>query len=207
MLIFFVALSSAGVWLWTEITYHRASILVDRILSGKSPGTKALIGVLSALSGSQHEILPGKHLYYESILAIAASDISELPKATRLQWLKQARKGLIVALMREPANSHAWVHLAYITWLFNGPGKNVVNALRMSVYTSPANSQLLAWRLKLAGLNRDFWDPSFKDLVSRQIILTWRHSPKALAEIAGESHLGNLVRETLSKDPAEMIRF
>lgn len=207
MLSILAALAAAGLWLWTEWSHHHAAVLVDRILTDKPLDTLDTVDVLADFPSPYYEILPGKHLFYGSTLAVAAADLPEHSEATRLKWISQARKALPVALAREPAYTHAWVHLAYAEWLDKGANQRSVDALRMSIYTSPADTQLLSWRLKLAGLNRDFWDPGFQDLVLRQVALAWRHNPKSLSEIATAYHIDDLVRQTLSDDPMELARF
>jgi hypothetical protein len=207
MLLFLTALSSASIWLWTEISHYRASVLNEQTLNGKTPSSEALMNVLSAFPNPQMDFLPGKHLFYESSIAVGAADRPDLPEPARLQWLNQAREVLPAALAREPANSHAWVNLAYTTWLMEGPGQNVIESLRMSIYTAPANTQILLWRLEMAGENRDFWDAGFRDLLSHQIVLAWRYAPKDFTKMAVAVHMDDLVREALSNDPAELARF
>lgn len=207
MLFFITALAAAGVWLWTEVVHHRESLLVDQVLSGKTPDTDALAEVFSSNMESRKDILPGRYLFFPGILAVAAADIPDLPEAVRLHWLKLARQGLPAALMREPANSRAWLYLAYTTWLFDGPGPSVNDALRMSIYTAPADSQILLWRLKLAILNKNFQDGNFNDLLLRQIQLAWCLAPKSLARIAESYGIETLVRQALSTDPEELARF
>lgn len=201
------ALGASGLWLRTELSHHRETVLVDRMLNGKSLGIGALKRVLMNFPFPSHDILPGKHLFYGSTLAVAAADLPDLPEPLRLQWLDQAGKALPAALAREPAHTHSWVHLAYAAWLFNGPNRKSIDALRMSIYTSPADRQILIWRLKLAGLNKEFWDAGFRELVSGQTALAWRHAPKSLAEMAASHHIDDLVRQTLANDPAELARF
>ena len=150
------------------------------------------------------DILPGKHLFYGSTLAVAAADLSAVPEPLRMQWLAQARQALPDALAREPAHTHSWVHLAYTEWLFSGPNSKSVDALRMSIYTSPADRQISGWRLKLAGLNRTFWDAGFEELLAGQVILVWQREPKTLVEIASTHHIEDLVRHVLSDDPANL---
>jgi hypothetical protein len=207
MILFLAALSCSGVWLWTEISYHRVSVLVDQTIVGKAPSPEELFDVLAKFRNPRSEILPGNHLFDESTLAIGAAERLDLPEAKRLQWIKQTRESLYEALMREPANSRGWMYLAYTTWLMDGPGINVVKALRMSIYSGPANRQILLWRLKLAGLNRDFWDSDFRNLLKGQIDIAWDNDQKSFAEIADTFHLKDLAQKTLSDNPEELARF
>ena len=138
---------------------------------------------------------------------MAAADLPGLSESIRLQWLDQARTTLPGVLAREPAHTNAWVHLAYTEWLSKGANPKSVDALRMSIHTSPADRQILLWRLKLAGLNRNFWDNGFKDLILGQAALAWQYAPHSLAEIAQTYHVDDLVKQVLPDDPAEVVRF
>ncbi len=207
MISILMALGAAGLWLYTEWSHHRTAVLMDRLLTGKPPGQTALKNALEPFPCPQGEILPGKHLFYAGTLAVTAAENQDLPTVTRLQWLSQARNALKEALMRDPARPHSWTHLAYAAYILDGPCREAIEALRMSIYTSPADKQILLWRLKLAGSNRDFWDHGFHDLVLRQITLAWQHYPKPLAKMAEKHNIGDLIREMLRNNPDELDRF
>jgi hypothetical protein len=207
MFLLLPTLSFSALWFWTELSHSQASHLVEQTLVKKIPASNALMDVLTDYPNPSMEILAGPHLFYSSLLAIGAAKRTDISESTRLQWLKQAKDHLPSALLREPANSNAWVHLAYTTWLLEGPGTNVMDALRMSIYTSPENRQVLLWRLNLACQNQEFWDPGFRNLLPHQIVMAWHLDQKSLAEMTGEFHLTDLVKESLANDPEELARF
>lgn len=62
-----------------------------------------------------------------------------------------------------------------------GPSREAVSALHMSIYAAPAMKSLVFWRIRMAGLCHAYWDPEFKNLVKRQIVLAQRISPRRLA--------------------------
>jgi hypothetical protein len=205
--LFLLGLSCSTLWLFTEISHFRATFLVEQTLVKKLPNPESLSEVLNSYPSPDHEILSGKYLFYSSLMAIGAANRTDLSKPIRLQWLQQANRHLPIALLREPANSNAWMHLAYTSWLLEGPDKNVINDLRMSIYTSPENRQILMWRVKLACQNQEFWDTNFCHLMLYQLLLAWHVDPKSLVELAKEFHLAELIREALSKEPEELARF
>jgi hypothetical protein len=205
--LFILGLSCSALWLFAEISHCHATLLVEQTLVKKLPNPESLSDVLKNYPSPDHEILSGKYLFYSSLLAVGAAKRKDLPEPIRLQWLQQANRHLPAALFREPANSNAWMYLAYTTWLLEGPDKGVINALRMSIYTSPENKQILMWRVKLACQNLDFWDTNFRHLMLRQLFLAWQVDPKSLVKLAGEFQLTELIREALSKEHDELARF
>jgi hypothetical protein len=205
--LFILGLSCSALWLFTEISHGHATLLVEQTLVKKLPNPESLIEVLKNYPSPGREMLSGKYLFYSSLLAMGAADRQDISKPLRLQWLQQANLHLPAALLREPANSNAWMHLAYTGWLLGGPDKNVINALRMSIYTSPENKQILMWRLKLACQNQAFWDDNFRHLMLHQLFLAWHVDPTSLAKLSGKFQLTELVREALSKEPEELARF
>ncbi len=207
MLAILTALAASGLWLWTEYAHHRAAVLVERVLTGKPLDAADLRAALSDLPSPSMQILPGKHLFHAGTLAVAAADHPDLSETVRLQWIKRAKDSLPDALAREPAHAHAWTHLAYTAWLLDGPNPTSVNALRMSIYASPGDAQLILWRLKLADANRAFWDSGFQDLIGRQATLAWHRDPRSLAKFAVSQDLIPLISESLSHDPEEQSRF
>jgi hypothetical protein len=205
--LFLFGLGCSAFWLHSEISHFHTTLLVEKTLVKKLPDPHSLNKVLNHYPFPDQEILSGKYLFYSSLLAIGAAQRTDLPKTIRLQWLQQANQHLPAALSREPANSNAWMHLAYTAWLLKGPDKNVINALRMSIYTSPENRQILLWRVKLACQNQLFWDADFRHLILHQLGLAWHVDPKSLVELAGEFKITELIQEALSKEPDHLARF
>lgn len=175
LLIILAGLAASGTWLWTEWTHRRETILVERLLTGKPLTPGGLSRTMEEFPAPDHEILPGNHLFYASTLAVAAADMPDLPQAVRLKWLQQAQNALPHALAREPAHAKAWAYLAYIEWLLAGPNQQSVEALRLSIYASPADKQILLWRLKMADWNKEFWDDDFRGLLQRQAAIARPH--------------------------------
>lgn len=92
-------------------------------------------------------------------------------------------------------------------YALNGVSPEVISALRMSVYCMPAGRSLVFWRIRMSGLNRQFWDEDFEALLRRQIIYAWRISPQMLARTAVETDMEGLARQVLSRSPEDLQRF
>jgi hypothetical protein len=80
----------------------------------------------------------------------------------------------------------------------DGLSEEVAAKLRMSIYSAPAKRSLIFWRIRMAGLCRDFWDQDFENLLTRQINLAWRISPRELCSVVSGTDMEDLVNEIVN---------
>ena len=198
------ALVLSLLWLLTAFNSWKGVMLERRVNQGQSISPDTLLSVWDQIKEVDKAFLPGTHLHLPGLAGQLIIMNQELPVETRAEVLLRSEESIINALTRDPAQTFSWARLAWFRHLEKGPSPEVVEALRMSIYTAPAKRSLLFWRIGMAGRSRMHWDQEFENLVRRQLIYGQRVSKTRLENVAGESGLDDLVRATLNLYPPDI---
>ena len=191
-------LAASGVWLWTAQKSWKAVMFERSINRDQEVSTETLVQVWEQSRNLDQTLLPGPHVHLPGLISqIVITDL-EIPEEERALALIDGQESMRNALARDPAHSHSWARLAWYYYLLDGPSKEVVAKLRMSIYTAPAKRSLIFWRIRMVGLCRDFWDQDFENLLIRQINLAWRISPRELSSVVSGTDMEELVNEIVN---------
>lgn len=197
----------SGMWLWTGHKSWQGFMLERRVEQSQPVTAVALLEVWEESRGLERTILPGRHVHLTGLTAQLLVQEQEIDPGRRADVLVQGLEAARHALGRDPAEAHAWARKAWMEYALNGVSPEVISSLRMSVYCMPAGRSLVFWRIRMSGLNRQFWDEDFEALLRRQIIYAWRISPQMLARTAVEKEMEELARQVLSRSPEDLQRF
>ena len=188
-------LAASGIWLWTAQKSWKAVMLEQSVNRDQEVSTQTLVQVLEQSRNLDKTFLPGPHVHLPGLISqIMITDL-ELPEEERALALIEGQESIQNALSRDPAHSHSWARLAWYSYLLDGPSQEVLARLKMSIYTAPAKRSLIFWRIDMAGLCRDFWDQDFESLLTRQINLAWRISPRELSSVVSGTDMGDMVQK------------
>lgn len=187
----------SGIWLWTGQKSWKAVMLERSVNQDQKVSSQTLIKVWEHSRNLDKTILPGRHVHLPGLISQLGIQDERLPQEFRAMVLVEGHESVHNSLARNPAHSHSWSRLAWYSFLLNGPSENVVSGLRMSIYTAPAKSSLIFWRISMAGMCRDFWDEEFENMIRRQINLAWRVSPGKLSSAVSGRDTEEMVIEIL----------
>ncbi len=203
-----LALMFSLLWLWTAQQSWKGVILERGFEQGQDFSPEALLEAWEANRDIAGTVLPGRHVHYCGLASQLIAAEQNIESRTRAIALVDGMDCIRKALTREPADAHAWARLAWFEYYYlNGPSPEVLKPLRMSMYCQPAGRSLVFWRVRMSGMNQEFWDPDFESLLRRQIVLAWRLSRERLARVAVETEMKAFVRKTLSGYPEDLQRF
>jgi hypothetical protein len=191
-------LAASGIWLWTSQKSWKAVMFERSVNRDQDVSTQTLVQVWEQSRNLGKTFLPGPHVHLPGLISqIMIADL-EIPEEERALALIYGQESIQNALARDPAHSHSWARLAWYSYLLEGPSEEVVANLRMSIYTAPAKRSLIFWRIRMAGLCRDFWDQDFENLLIRQLNLAWRISPRELFSVVSGTDMEEMVNEIVS---------
>lgn len=122
--------------------------------------------------------VPGRYLQRSELEGGAALTASlNLDNAGRLVWLKSTRIDLELGLAHAPARSIDWLRLAAMRQAIDGPGRNVVPPLLMSIKTGPWLEPVWPVRLRLIVDNWGYLTDEQKTDMTAYMAKVWRHAP------------------------------
>ncbi len=117
-------------------------------------------------------------------------------------YLTKSAEALTEGLTRSPADSYAWVRLAFMGLQLNVEGIDARHALIMSILTGPHERYLVPSRVQYALVLWDQLDTSQQRLVYDQIAYMDRISPKHLLELARlKNRNQSVVLDALAQNP------
>ncbi|MDI1284455.1 MAG: hypothetical protein PSV46_08660 [Reyranella sp.] len=94
----------------------------------------------------------------------------------RIAWLRSAESDLVAGLGNAPARGVAWGRLAAVRQGLQGTSRGVVDALIMSIDTSPMLSSLWVARLQMISDNWVAFTPKEREQLGAYVVRTWRSS-------------------------------
>lgn len=188
-------LTVSMLWLSTAAKAWPGVMLQRKINQDLPVSPSTLVEVRKRVSGLDQTLLPGRHAHLPGLTGqLLITDVHQQPEQ-RQAMIREVEQAVRAGLARDPAEARAWARLAWLVHLRQGPAEEVLGALRMSIFCSPASRPLLLWRLETAGRYRHHWDQEFTDLIVRQTTLAMRVFPAKTAEIAEQYDLPIPVRE------------
>jgi hypothetical protein len=194
-----VGFGLSSLWLGTAQKAWKADMLKRITNQGRRIPNMLLLELWQKSENLDQTLLPGGHLHRPGLIAHLLLMDGTLPTELRSSVIDKGTEALCTALSREPADSLSWARLAWFRYLSKGAAPAVVAALRMSIYTAPAQKNLLLWRIHMAGLNLAYWDKDFEELLRRQIYLAWRISPARLNKAVTGTLMEKMVKETTTR--------
>lgn len=91
-------------------------------------------------------------------------------------WLRSARADLEIGLANAPARSIDWLRLAAMREALDGPSRDVIRLLNMSIRTGPWLLPVWPTRLRLILDNWAYYDDQQKSEVQAYVVDMWRHT-------------------------------
>ena len=100
----------------------------------------------------------------------------KVPPELQTAWLRRARTDLEAGLANAPARGADWLRLAVVRQVLDGPSREVVAALLMSIHTAPMLSWIWPTRLRVIIDNWGYLTEEQRVLVRDNVIKSWRHT-------------------------------
>lgn len=182
-----------------------ASNAVQSVKAGRPVEDKALADALRSLERAADWQADGRTEAARGLLLSARA--AAAPPATRGQWVALAEQAFARSLSLTPAQGETWFRLA---WLRDGAGDRAgaVEALRMSFLAAAFAPQLMLPRLQLGLRLLPVLGPAEREMLKRQVRLTWIGNPEALVTLSSSSGGAALVKEALDDlTEDDMARF
>jgi hypothetical protein len=157
---------------------QQADPVINRLRDGKSinlPNTLAAIDAFDRAIGANPSAV--RRLDRSELLVGAARGLNwAAPDSQREQWLRAAEADLEAGLGGVPARGVAWLRLAAVRQVLEGPSRRVVGPLLMSIETAPVIPRLWPTRLELILRNWESFTDAERDRVATYVIMTWQAS-------------------------------
>ena len=135
----------------------------------------AAIGALDRATAA--DPVAGLYLLRSELVAGAAlTPYLGISLEQRIAWLRSAEADLVAGLGAAPGRGVAWGRLAAVRQGLQGTSRGVVDALMMSIETSPMLSSLWIARLQLIFDNWVAFTPKEREEVGAYVATTWRSS-------------------------------
>lgn len=118
------------------------------------------------------------------------------------ELLNSAQQSFEKAVSKSPASPEVWLRLAWIHSLLKHDNTEVVNTLKMSIYTGRAERYLIKDRLELALEYADYFEKEDKSLLSDQIQLAWRFYKRDMLKFIKDGTYNiNTISKLLTNNP------
>lgn len=144
-------------------------------LSGIVAGIAALDRAAAA------DPVAGRYLQRSELVVGAALEPGlEVSLEQRIAWLQSAESDLVAGLGGAPARGVAWARLAAVRQGLHGTSRGVVDALLMSIDTSPMLKTIWPPRLQLILDNWVAFTPEERERLGAYVVMMWRLSSDKL---------------------------
>ena len=182
----------------------------DKVYDQLAKGNTVSARQLDVLEKSRWEslgwIVDGKTFADLSVAKTARREI--LAETAHAELYKEISSLIHNSLSLSPANGRAWLHLAGAEDLINGDTKLKLDALTMSMLTSPVLPVQTFYRLEMAIASKRFKESGNDRLLFRQIRITHKLMPSKIVEFSAESFEKiALFRAALASDPDIYDRY
>ena len=150
---------------------------------GGEPATLAdVIAGIGALDRAvAADPVAGRYLQRSELVAGGAlTPFFNITLDQRIAWLRSAESDLVAGLGAAPARGVAWARLAAVRQGLQGTSLGVVDALMMSIDTSPMLNTIWPARLQLIFDNWVAFTPAERERLGAYVVQTWRLSPDRL---------------------------
>lgn len=118
-----------------------------------------------------------RQLQRSEFLATAAigTDL-KVPPEQQTEWLRRARVDLERGLANAPARGADWLRLAVVRQVLDGPSRDVVAPLLMSIRTAPMLSWIWPARLRIIIDNWGYLTDEQREVMRDNVVKSWRHT-------------------------------
>jgi hypothetical protein len=193
---------------WGAWEAQRADAVVSDLRFGRPLDAAAVATGISALNASIAADPVARHYLDRSeLLAGAALTKSlKLPDADRDALLRRAQADLQRGLADAPVRGIDWLRLAIAREVVDGPSRNVLPPLFMSIETAPLIPQL--WRARLRVI-LDVWpylDDQQRNRLADYFVMTWRLARDRPA-LTSETYRPGVVAEVYSPADELIVRY
>jgi hypothetical protein len=152
--------------------------VISRLREGESinlPDTLAAIDALNSAVRANPNAL--NHLYRSELLVGAANGLNwAAPDSQRDQWRRTAEQDLETGLGGAPARGIAWLRLAAVRQMLDGPSPQVAAPLLMSIETAAIAPRVWPARLELILGNWNSFTDGERKRVAAYVAMTWQAS-------------------------------
>jgi hypothetical protein len=100
-----------------------------------------------------------------------------IPDQERRAWLLKARGDLERGLSDAPGRGLEWLRLAFVHLIADGPSRDVIPPLLLSMETAPFAPHVWPARLSYILDTWPYFDDAQKEFLRPYILRAWRHSP------------------------------
>lgn len=172
-----------------------ASAVVRAVGAGQSVPDAALADALHSLDVAAGWQADARTDAARGMLLTARA--AAMPAGGRGQWQEEAEQAFARSLTLSPAQPETWFRLA---WLRDAAGNRsgAAEALRLSFLAGAFAPELMLPRLRLGLRLLPILAPADRDVLKREIRLTWIANPDALVSLSSMGAGGELVGEALA---------
>lgn len=172
-----------------------ASSVVQAVAGGQQVPDAALADALRSLDAAAGWQADARTEAARGMLLTARA--ASVPAGGRGQWQAQAEQAFTRSLTLSPAQAETWFRLA---WLRDATGNRpgAAEALRLSFLAGAFAPELMLPRLKLGLRLLPILDAADRDVLKREIRLTWIANPDVLVALSSSGAGGELVGEALA---------
>jgi hypothetical protein len=193
---------------WGAWEAQKADAVVSDLRFGRPLDAAAVASGISALNASIAADPVARHYLDRSELLAGAALTKglKLPDADRDALLRRAQSDLQRGLANAPVRGIDWLRLAVARDVVDGPSRNVLPPLFMSIETAPLIPQL--WRVRLRVI-LDVWpylDDQQRDRLADYFVMTWRLA-KARPALTSETFKPGVMAEINSPADELIVRY
>jgi len=193
---------------WGAWEAQKADAVVTDLRFGRPLDAAAVAAGISALNASIAADPVARHYLDRSELLAGAALTKglNLPDADRDALLRRALSDLQRGLANAPVRGIDWLRLAVARETLEGPSRNILPPLFMSIETAPLIKQL--WRARLRVI-LDVWpylDDQQRNRLADYFVLTWRLA-KDRPALTSETFKPGLVAEIYAPADELIVRY
>jgi hypothetical protein len=193
---------------WGAWEAQKADAIVTDLRFGRPLDAAAVAAGIDAFNRSIVDDPVARHYLDRSeLLAGAALTPSlKLSNTDRDALLRRARSDLQVGLANAPVRGIDWLRLAVVRQVLDGPSRDVLPPLFMSIETAPLITQLWQPRLRVILDAWPYLDDQQRSRLADYFVMTWRLAMERPALVA-ETYRGALVAEIYSPADELIVRY
>ncbi len=162
----------------SAVLFQRTDALYDKVRAGRPYTLEELqIGIATVNAAIAADPVASRFVQRSELLgAAAATRALKVSDQQRRSWQLQAKADLEHGLANDPARSIDWQRLAIIHEWLDGPSRDIVPLLLMSIDMGPLVSPLWPARLRLILDNWGYFTDEQKARLGDYVVLMWRNT-------------------------------
>ncbi len=157
---------------------QKADGVVTKLRRGLEIAVPEVSAGIAALNGAVTADPVGDRYLQRSELegGAALTAALKISTAARTVWLNSARTDIELGLAAAPARSIDWARLAATLQALNGPSRDIIPPLLMSIQTGPWIEPIWPVRLRLIVDNWGYFSDAQKQEMQSYVVEMWKHS-------------------------------